>query len=253
MGHSINPLLALVASGHAFNKHVLGEDGGDREFVQGRYGPSLKVSSVQDAARMLQDIVRDSKNTHVAYNPDDGYLSFVNTARNVQLAFNGYVSGGDCGTFFRPVNPQNEESVALDSLVRKTNNYTSSDNNYTITGDPKRIEQIVNDFCKKIRVSKAAVKRAGTEEVREITQMLNDREEHLEKHAAALEAKNQEDRLATRFIRCAKRAKPEDYEVELTGEGGCTVTYIDKKNEIQEVSFGERNTKRVARELGITL
>ena len=57
MASLINPLLALIATGHAFDKHVLGKNGGEREFDNRFFGPSLPIHNYKDAAKMLQDIV----------------------------------------------------------------------------------------------------------------------------------------------------------------------------------------------------
>jgi|TARA_R110002126_G_scaffold13118_7_gene57143 hypothetical protein len=248
----INPILALVATGHAFDKHVLGKgDGGEKEFSERRFGPRISISSYQDAAKMLHDIVHDKKNTTVAYNPDDGYLSLVNTAKNVLVALSGGVRGGDCGTFMRPHNPSNNPEAALNCLMRKTKTYSSSEDAYKISNDPEEIAAIVEEFSNNIRPSKEAIARLKTPEVLAVTKTLKLRDKFLadreEKAATAAE----ETTVANRFLKAAKHSDESDYDIVVSGSGGSTITYL-AKDDVQEIKLGEKQTNRVLSTLGMT-
>ena len=252
MASLINPLLALIATGHAFDKHVLGKNGGEREFDNRFFGPSLPIHNYKDAAKMLQDIVRDKDNTVIAYNADECLVSLVNTAKNVYMAIDGKVRNGDCGSFYRPANPRNNPEQALDCLVRKTETFSSRANSYTFASKPHEIEKMVDQFTQKIRVCREAIRRLKDPQVREIIDMLNEREETLDAQAQAKADKRSEDIMAQAFIRFAKKADPSDYDIQVTGKDRATVTYIHR-DELKEVELSPRNTKRVSQALGLAL
>jgi hypothetical protein len=248
----INPILALVATGHGYDKHVLGQgEGGEKEFSERRFGPRINIASYKDAAKMLHDIVHDKNNTTVAYNPDDGYLSFVNTAKNVLVALNGGVKGGDCGTFMRPHNPSNNPEVALNCLMRKTQTYSSSDDAYKISNDPDEIMAIIEDFSNNIRPSKVALERLKSPEVQEVCKTLSLRDKFLAEREEKAAAEAEENTVANRFLKVAKRADESDYEIKV-GDNGCsTITYL-AKDDVAEIQLGQKQTNRVLSTLGMS-
>ncbi len=252
MASLINPLLALIATGHAFDKHVLGKDGGDREFSDRRFGAPLNVASYKDAAKLLQDIVRDKENTVIAYNADECLVSLANTAKNVYIAIDAKAGDGDCGSFYRPQNPSNNPEQTLDCLVRKTEKFAASEHSYTFATKPEEVSKMVDEFTQKIRVCRQAIRRLKEPEVREVIDMLNKREETLDAQAEAKANKRTEDKMAEAFIRFAKKAAPEDYDIEISGEGRATVTYIQKED-LKEVQLSERNTKKVVQALNLAV
>lgn len=248
----INPILALVATGHGYDKHVLGQgEGGEKEFSERRFGPRINISSYKDAAKMLHDIVHDKKNTTVAYNPDDGYLSLVNTAKNVLVALSGRVKGGDCGTFMRPHNPSNNPEAALNCLMRKTKTYSSSDDAYKISNDPDEIAAIVEEFSNNIRPSQEALERLKTPEVLAVTKTLKLRDKFLADREEKAAAQAEETMIANRFLKAARQGDESDYDIVVSGDGGSTITYL-AKDDVAEIQLGQKQTNRVLSTLGMS-
>lgn len=249
MVQSLNKILALVATGHAYDKHVLGKDGGDREFSDRRFGKQLTVRSCADVAKMLQDIIKD-KNTHVAYASDTNAVFFANEQKNVSFVLDCHTKGGDCGTFMRPWNREHCGVVAYNNFLTRIEN--SRNGSFQIFTDPNACEQVVRSFLENIKPTRQMIERLNEREVQKVIEELNNREMHQEAASTAKIDSRQEDKLAQEFIRFAKKQDNKgEFEITIGDDGKATVIY-PKKNDFVEATLGRKNTQRVKQALAIS-
>ena len=109
---TFHEIIASIANGHAFDKHVRGIDPdtgrvdiGRQEFNTanaGKYGQPItpQVQSQQDLANLIQDVLDDPK-TKAAYNVDTNMGVIYNADKNILIRLNASSNLEDAGSVYR--------------------------------------------------------------------------------------------------------------------------------------------------------
>lgn len=133
----VSLISSVVATGHAYDKHVLGDDPnspGINKFNDPNLGRDLGINSKADLQEYIEDML-SKEGTRAFRDPNTpGRYVFYNRADNTMLVLNG--KDGDLGTIYRPERgPQ-----AWQSLV---NNARSGPSKVNIVGKPEDIEKLI--------------------------------------------------------------------------------------------------------------
>ncbi|MGH1455772.1 MAG: hypothetical protein ACRBDI_03235 [Alphaproteobacteria bacterium] len=94
-----NEVISSIAAGHAHEKHVIGK----QEFsdTSGKYGSPLPVTTKQDLANVMQDVLNDPA-TKASMDADGKNAIIMNKSRNIVIILNDAANPNDAGTVYRP-------------------------------------------------------------------------------------------------------------------------------------------------------
>ena len=158
---TLDTIVEHIARGHAFNKHVLGEDpveemNGINAFRKrkdkfgGELGPDLKIETVMDLRHYIQEFLDHTK-TEGAVRPRDGSVILYNSDHNVMMCVSPNDRDHDYGSVFRYASSredyEDEHEDALYTEMRKSRHpYRRIDNFY-----PGSVRAALEDHIKGIQ------------------------------------------------------------------------------------------------------
>ena len=158
---TLDSILEYIARGHAFNKHVLGEDpieemNGINAFRKkkdkfgGALGPDLKIETVMDLRHYIEGFL-DHPKTEGVVRPRDGSVILYNHEHNVMMCVSPNDRDHDYGSIFRyatsKTDYEDEHEDALYTEMRKSRHpYRKIDNFY-----PGSVRAALEDHIKGIQ------------------------------------------------------------------------------------------------------
>jgi len=115
---TVDLMIEHIARGHAFNKHILGEDKSKsmngvnslraKHDNKGRFlGSDLKINTVLDLKHYINDLV-DKEDTSGFVNPKDGSITLYQQSDNVIMHFNQNDRQHDYGSIYRYYNSRDD-------------------------------------------------------------------------------------------------------------------------------------------------
>ena len=160
---TLNSYIEYLTQGHAFNKHVLGNDRetsplkGVNAFTTDvdRYGtvldptlfPNLNIETPDDMAHYVQNRFLDNPNTIGYFSPVDGAVQLYNPNDNVVVSFSPRNGDRDLGTVFRYAEtPENFMSQMGDAPTLPGSFSFSKIDNATPGGIRGAVQELVDDI-----------------------------------------------------------------------------------------------------------
>tara|TARA_R110002124_G_scaffold149220_1_gene315235 strand:+ start:400436 stop:401191 length:756 start_codon:yes stop_codon:yes gene_type:complete len=244
----LHNIISLIANGHAFKRHVLGgDDQGDQEFKNKKYGRLLNIRTPHDLAKIIYDAVDNPKNSQAGYDVSANKLVIANTDKNIIIIMDGTCKAGDCGTAFRVRTATHDPSEILDRLKICLDIDSQRIENFDMTEDPRKIKSMVEAFVDRAEFNRKAAQKLNSPEVSKTRDVLKLYEAKLTEQAQAQE----QDSLANKFIKFARNNDAENYEVSILDDGSASIAYIQKNGKIEEFVLTPKSLDKVTQKISI--